>query len=590
MSDREAQPAGPFSALEPLNDEIGCGQDVNEQRDVMLRLRGFHNEFWKRVVDPARAGVGSEQEALFNRWQPFHMHDFSGRHYLAEPLGNFEPHEIHVVKMAKLLTVCSQAYENVKVGERLNASSRDFLSCVGSHFNSGMDTTPVLKSTYIVQVEVPDDKIRCVIYDFANMEEVVSPQCAATAEQDTLGYFRYLNTLEYDGTGLPPVPFASGVDLGGRPQRNATYYGQLSQTETNLVHIQCPANMPDPFDPTGQAMFQFKGTIKEMNFHFVSSVDIEDKVKVGVANLPLCCRAFTVHSRKMCEDLVYQVPYKTPATFRQQWPPNGKIVPKFVVRGAVWDDREDFKMAGLVNSNRNALNVMRPLFHSTSDQDTRPHGVVLVGNRFEPNSPHWVDRLPPNYNFLTISLVPMSTAGSGKANAIDVSHHLRAISCPIFDLAKGYPVQGFYDNYRMEALDYRHDQLFAATEAKRIAINDAAKQAQHWNAAYQGPQQGGGYYGGGYGGGYGSGHGGGYGGGYSGGHGGGYGGGHGGGYGGGGHGGGHGGGGHGGGWSQSSRNQHETQHGNNSSQNSATSITLSVAAILSAMGAIQLYL
>ncbi|KAI1300212.1 hypothetical protein HDE_03458 [Halotydeus destructor] len=489
MTDKLGQPAGQFSDLEPVNPMQGCGEDVNGRRDVVFRMRGYHNEFWKRVVDPARAGVGTEQEGLFKRWQPFHMHDFSGRQYLAEPLGNFEPHEIHVVNVAKLLTTCSKAVEMLKMSEQFISSSRYFLSGIGSEFNSGAESAPLRHSNYLIQVEVPDDKIRCVIYDFAHLEEVESSNFDPFSERDTLGYFRALNTLNYDGRGYPPVPFVTGVDFGrGRPQPLATYE-RLSQVETNLVHIQCPVNLVDPLDETRTRLFPFKGVIKEVCFHFVSNVDIEDKVKVGVANLPLSCRAFTVHSRKMCEEMIYKIPKDVPSTFRQGWPVNGKTAPKLNVRGSVWDDREGIKTVAIVDSSRKALSITQPMFHRTSPDDPRSHNVVLVSERFEPENHYYIEHLERNAKVWTVSFnVKTNRNPKNPREEANLSHNLRAISCPVFDVVKGYPVQGFYRNFQLPHLDASYDPIYAAAEAKRRDMGRGSAPSQPW--LQPGPVQG----------------------------------------------------------------------------------------------------
>ncbi|KAI1300132.1 hypothetical protein HDE_03460 [Halotydeus destructor] len=471
MGGKETIPTGQFTALESLNEKIGCGQDVNERRWVSLRLRGYHNEFWKRVVEPARAGAGSEQEALFKRWQPFYMHDFSGRQYLAEPLGNFKPEEIHVVNMAQLLTLSG------------------LLSGIGSGFNSGTESAPVRIFTFMVQVEVPDDKIRCVIYDFAHMEGADSTNFDSNAERDTLGYFRFLSKLKWD-KAEPPVPFVTGKDSGGRTvKRGEESYEEVSRTETNLVHIQCPANMADPFDVTGKKVFQFKGTLKEMHFHFVSSVDIEDKVKVGVANLPLSCRAFTVHSRKMCDNLIDQVPHSMPTTYREEWKSNGMMVARMYLKGAIWDENEKRKYVGIMDSMRSTLIVMRPTFRRTSPDDPRDHRVYFFGQYFDKGQhgeqKYWVDRLEPKSSVWTVSFSLKHTTGAQKGVWGDASHGLRGISCPVFDLVKGYPVQGFYRHFELPPLGT--DDMYLAVEDKfrRIAKRSADSGSQP--APQQGP-------------------------------------------------------------------------------------------------------
>ncbi|KAI1300211.1 hypothetical protein HDE_03459 [Halotydeus destructor] len=513
-----AQSAGAkFSALEPVDESRGCGLDFNGQRETIFRLRGFYNEFWKRVVEPERAGRGSEQEALFKRWQPFYMHDFDASHYLAEPLGNFAPEEIHIVNVAQLLSVQHEASELTKMGEKKNASSRTFLSCIGSTFNSTVNLAQVLLSTYIIQVEVPDDKIRCVIYDFSDMDRTVSKNYHATNGRDTLGYFRYLNTLKYDGRGLPPVPFVDEVHVGREEQLvlDRFSYDSIRREETNRVHIKCPISIIDPSDETGSTRFQFNGAIKEVNFHFVSSVDLETKVKVGVANLPLCCRAFTVHSRQLCEKLVYQVPEMAPEDYCLQWDPNGRMVAKVHVRGAVWDDHENGKVVGIVDGNRNGLCVMRPMFQRTSPDDSRPHTVVFVGERYESDAGYHVTGLDDNWKVLSVGLNCKGL--DGKMESIDLSHDVRKISCPVFDLTKGYPVQGFYRHFALSGLKGRNDEMFLAVTAKTQAMSRAAVASQASSSPHHqgGPGRGNGRgSGGGRGGGQGGSHGGGQGGGY----------------------------------------------------------------------------
>ncbi|KAI1300133.1 hypothetical protein HDE_03461 [Halotydeus destructor] len=486
LSDREVQPAGGFSALEPLNEGVGCGQDVNEQRWVSLRLRGYHNEFWKRVVEPARAGAGSEQEALFNRWQPFFLHDFSGRQYLAEPLGNFKPEEIHVVNMAQLLTVCDEATDIPRINERLNNTSRVFLSGIGSGFNSGTESTQVRIFTYMVQVEVPDDKIRCVIYDFAGMETTKSKFFDPNAERETLGYFRYLNTLPFNQSE-PPVPFVTGVDTEGRVRnREQASYQETSQQETNLVNIHCPVAMPDPWD--ARRVFQFKGTFKEMHFHFVSSVDIEDKVKVGVANLPLSCRAFTVHSRNMCEKLIDRVPSDVAEAYLESWQPNSRIVAKLHVRGAVWDDNDNKKVVGFMDSYPRSLVVMRPLFHRSSQDDPRHHQVVLFNQRFKRDNDYWIDDLDANSSVHVASFAFKYTEGN-EITVGDMAHSLRSISSPVFDLVKGYPVQGFYRQFQLTALG--HDEIHVVVNEKFEEIFNRPGRSGPPPGPYRGGQGGG---------------------------------------------------------------------------------------------------
>ncbi|KAI1300208.1 hypothetical protein HDE_03456 [Halotydeus destructor] len=483
---RSDQATDEFVALEPLDESQGCGQDVNEQRDVVFKLRGFHNEFWKRVVEPARAGVGSEQEALFKRWQPFYMHDFSPKNYLAEPLGNFKPEEIHVVNMAQLIITCDQAFEKIRLSERKSNGARFFLSGIGSDFNSGLESVQVQQDTFMIQVEVPDDKIRCVIYDFAHMEYAVSLEFYRHGERDTLGYFRYLNTLTFNGRGLPPVPFVTR-NVGRRPPQDPLSFESLSQQETNLSLIECPANMADPLDVTGQAMFQFRGKIAETHFHFVSSVDIENKVKVGVANLPLSCRAFTVNSRQLCENLICRAPHNMPPSYRQQRPPNGRTPGKLHVRGAVWADEDQFKIVGIADSNESSLSVLRPIFQRTSQEDPRNHTAVWLGQLFEHNMDYCIGDLKPGSHVLTVSFNPTGSSTSEKGN---LSHNLRKISCPVFDVVKGYPVQGFYRNFQLRLIDAQHDEVYSVVHFKKKVTLDRAKRTTSQVTPYQSLAQG----------------------------------------------------------------------------------------------------
>ncbi|KAI1300216.1 hypothetical protein HDE_03480 [Halotydeus destructor] len=120
-----------FADLDEVDVSRRCSLKVNGGNHTVYLMRGYYNEFWKKVIDLSRAGT-AEQIEMFRRWQPFFGHDFTGRHYLTDPLNNLKPHEVHVVKMADYLRECGSTFYNTVTGCSFNQFSRVLLSGTGN--------------------------------------------------------------------------------------------------------------------------------------------------------------------------------------------------------------------------------------------------------------------------------------------------------------------------------------------------------------------------------------------------------------------------------------------------------------------------
>ncbi|KAI1300139.1 hypothetical protein HDE_03507 [Halotydeus destructor] len=289
------------------------------------KVRGFYNEFWKRVIDP-QICHDENQVPLYSRWQHFYRHDFLAQTHLAEPLGNFGPEEIHIVSMANLFQN-SQWADTFSFGANINAGERIFLSGAADKNQSATGSPYALYYTYIVQVEVPndDENIKCIIYDFEGLDDIDVKYHMYEDDGPTKvqACFNEMTKLTWHDKDVPipeRIYFDTTDVFNVRHNQDIT----VSQTQEDRKHKILATPKKQVIEYKGRQILAEKWSCLTLNqFYFVSHVGIENKVKVGVANVPINCRAYVTHSRSVCEEFVRKAKTTKPAP-----PGRGKEVDK----------------------------------------------------------------------------------------------------------------------------------------------------------------------------------------------------------------------------------------------------------------------
>ncbi|KAI1300145.1 hypothetical protein HDE_03489 [Halotydeus destructor] len=439
LVDRNAsqQNENSFEDIDKVRDDRGCAGNVDGGNLLRAVLRGFYNEFWKRVIDPTRAEK-PEQVDMYKRWQPFYTHDFGERLYLAEPLSTFQPHEIHVVKVADYLRECDRTSRNTVIGCDINKTASHFLGGVGFSTQSTIGEPEVALESTMIQVNAPDERIRCIIYDFKGVETLTTSYYKGDAEQQAMVYFRQTLDLK-KGTKNPQRLYIT-KGLGRNAVEDKSIRELVSKREPDIKEM--IVNGYKLKVGNREVTVDFRGHIREKWFYFVNNVEIHSRVKVGVANLPFNCRAATVDSHTLSQVLVYKdVGLETA---KKLWLPTSTSSKpkstKYQILGSVWSNDPGKQVVGILGGQKR-LHVAESSTFMTRKEDD--HTVAFVNN---------VDYedIDMQQKYIASNTKKVLSVSLGRPETSDLNHFVRSIAVPVFDLCKGYPLQGFYRVVEME--------------------------------------------------------------------------------------------------------------------------------------------
>ncbi|KAI1300162.1 hypothetical protein HDE_03532 [Halotydeus destructor] len=420
-----------FEPMDEVQIDKGCAGNVNGGNVLRSILRGCYNEFWKRVIDPTRAEK-PEQVEMYRRWHPFYNHDFGERCYLAEPLSNFQPHEIHVVRVADYLRECDRTCRNTVTGYDYNMIAAHFLSGVASSNQSTVGEADAALESTMIQVNVPDERIKCIIYDFKGVETLTTSYYNGDAEEQAMAYFR--QTLDLTRGETHPQRLYDARRLAD------------SELERKAIRKKVLLREPDIKDMivkgykwkagNREVIVDFRGIITEKWFYFVNSVDMNSRVKVGVANLPFNCRAATVDSHRLADVFLHGT-YSDMKNAKKLWlrtsTSSERKSTKYQIYGSVWS-KDPQQVVGILGGQKR-LHVAEASTFSTRKEDN--HTVVFINNiDYEDIDMQHTNIASDSKQVLSISL--------SLAESQDLNHYTRAIAVPVFDVCKGYPLQGFY--------------------------------------------------------------------------------------------------------------------------------------------------
>ncbi|KAI1300143.1 hypothetical protein HDE_03484 [Halotydeus destructor] len=441
--------------MDEVKIDRGCALNVNGGNMVRATFRGVYNEFWKRVIDPTRAET-KEQVEMYRRWQPFYIHDFIERLYLAEPLRNFQPHEIHVVRVADYLRECDRTFRNTVTGCALNLAATEFLSGVGLNSQSTIGEPEVALESTMIQVNVPDERIKCIIYDFKGVETLTTRYYNGDAEQQAMVYFRQALDLNR-GTKSPQRLFISR-GLGTSALEDRSIRQRVSQRDPDIKEM--IVNGYKLKSGNKEVSVDFRGYTRVKWFYFVNSTDLDRRVKVGVANLPFNCRAATVDSHTLYKAFFGDINDDKIQKVKKLWSISKSSRPKlanYQIYGSAWSSEPGKQVVGVLGGQKK-LRVAASSTFMTRKADN--HTVVFVNNVDYEDIDMQQEHISSGSK--EVWSISLCTPGSPDSN-----HNVRAIAVPMFDVCKGYPLQGFYRVVRMES-----ENLNA--RSSKIARNDRA--------------------------------------------------------------------------------------------------------------------
>ncbi|KAI1300252.1 hypothetical protein HDE_03488 [Halotydeus destructor] len=478
--DEPRQNESEFGPMDEVNQEYGCSRSVNGENQLVRAIRGFYNEFWKRVIDPMRAKE-PEQREMFKRWQPFYSHDYKERHYLTEPLSNFKRHEVHVVRVADYLRECDRTARNTITGSSASTTSRKFLSGVGSVEQAFIGSCRVLLESTMIQVVVPDVRVKCVIYDFEGVANQGTRYYDADSERQAMAYFR--QTLDLGlrkGEKIAERLFFPQY-VGFSELQGAKCRKKVADREKDIKDGICKGYKWKEGNEV--VTMDFAGSITERWFYFVNSVDTEDKVKVGVANLPFNCRAATVHCRSLCEVYLFRGVDSKDWTPLKQWDADLNSAEsessKYQIYGNVWDNEPGRQQVVGIVGGQSKLQVAESSVFLSGDK--KMHSVVFFNNVHYEDIARQHKHIPGNMKRVLSVGLCQTGAYSAKATLNrDLNHHVRLLGTPVMDLCKGYPVQGFYRLRRLDCekvtdslahtVENRTNKILSVTKDKRKAV------------------------------------------------------------------------------------------------------------------------
>ncbi|KAI1300158.1 hypothetical protein HDE_03538 [Halotydeus destructor] len=430
----------PTSAIKPAKKPEKVNPLVLEA--TAIKVRGYYNEFWKNVCDPFRKpDMDEEERKLYQEWQHFYQHDFLGSNYLASPLGSYEPEQFHVVSMADMM------YQNFKmnlmyIGRTENRGEKVFLSGAFDKSQSFIGSPFVEYRHYLVQVEVPDeDKTKCVIFDFDGINRFSrgADIFDTTSELKTKAVFSEMSRLVQNEGSLPQRLYFPDIQVNRSRKTFSFAKSQAQEDGGKKVLKKCPPQTLVNISKDVREQVKTDGCIQINLFYFVSHVGIAEKVKVGVANVPFNCRAFVTHSESLCSDaLKLSTPDDQSRLTKTYKTTNKKETTdrKYPVRGCIWKNDEP-RVVGIVDGNLTVQSVAQACFVKDKESP-KPTQVAFI-------SQCWLrgkevgerQRVPTGDKVLVYSNL------SKTEHHYELTHFIRQISSPTFDVVKGYPVHGF---------------------------------------------------------------------------------------------------------------------------------------------------
>ncbi|KAI1300161.1 hypothetical protein HDE_03531 [Halotydeus destructor] len=400
----------------------------------IIKVRGYYNAFWKNVCHPTRKEMGADQFELYTRWQHFYQHDFLGVNYLASPLSIFRPGEIHIVDVVKLLQVNSLS---CFIGNSENKGERVFLSGACDPSQSYIGAPFVVYKNFIVQVEVPDEnEIKCVIYDFQGLDEYLADDAEGKAKAM---FDAMANLTKASDSNIPQRLFFSQAEVDGRPRTSDFELSQRQEDEKQNILIPCSKDLKD----------YAQGCIYLNLFYFVSHVGI-DHIKVGVANVPFNCRSFVTHHESLCSNVVRRNYGSSGNSFCEDFRfPDKKTSTilltksnKYPVRGCLWRDGND-QIVGIVDGRRTPQYLAQASLFKTA-ATTSTSVAVMTTYEYPPENVIIQPSLVKTQGFNAKDSVTVYINTPNTDRRLEMTHFVRQVSNPIFDIAKGYPVHGFY--------------------------------------------------------------------------------------------------------------------------------------------------
>ncbi|KAI1300166.1 hypothetical protein HDE_03536 [Halotydeus destructor] len=441
-----------------------------------IRVRGYYNEFWKNVCDPTRNPELAEEETeLYRNWQHFYQHDFLGVNYLASPLNNYSPEEIHVVRVSDMI-FNNFSTNSMCIGTTENRGEKVFLSGAFDKSQSFIGSPFVEYKHYLVQVEVPDeDKIKCIIYDFAGMDSFSGDAASydRTSELKSKAIFSEMGRLEMKGA-IPQRLYFSDIKVGDL-KRTFSFNKSIQQEDKEKKILKaCPTRIRvKSSEADVEKEVETHGCIQLNLFYFVSHVGIEKKLKVGVANVPFNCRSFVTHSESLCKHVLDVKQFKVTEAANTTSQRNQDVLEhcitdytedtkgkakvakdeKYPVRGCLWQEGSD-QIVGIVDGKSlDQVLAHASLFKNVGSSEIKTK-VAFVGKEkyhdMKVQQP-WMkqDKVVGYWN----------TPGVADKKYLELTHYVRQISSPIFDVAKGYPVHGFY-KLHAETSGINYDPVF----------------------------------------------------------------------------------------------------------------------------------
>ncbi|KAI1300159.1 hypothetical protein HDE_03539 [Halotydeus destructor] len=435
------QICGRANRPKPVTKSVGVSPALEA---TAIKARGYYNEFWKNVCDPSRVEDGFQRQ-LYARWQHFYQHDFLGFNYLAKPIGMYNPEQIHYVNVNEML-VQNYTMNLMFLGRTENLGEKVFLSGAFDDSQSIVGAPFVEYRHYMVQVEVPEQEgIRCVIYDFQDLNQFRREETIYDrhSENKAKAIFAKTGQLEMKGN-IPERLYFPDIEVNGS---HKTFNYDTSQSQEGSLK-RC-----NPTISYSGANVDTGGCIQLNLFYFVSHVGIADCMKVGVANLPFNCRAFVTHSESLCDLALMRPETEVQHWVRHPLPDKAAAITsalkafKYPMRGLVWQNKEN-KIVGIVDGNQSRQLVAQGCFFR-DHQDPKPTQVAMI------NQMHYEEVvIQPKADGNPADEVNEFPNIIQTDRRIELTHYVRQVSSPIFDVAKGFPVHGFYRQWEKDDIVY----------------------------------------------------------------------------------------------------------------------------------------
>ena len=461
----------------PSNDIVACFPHFGV-REVKF-AGGFINNFWRKLwatrmttTDKSVFMNDVNQQALFEKWQPFTYHEqFMQNYRLNRPIEHFA-HDKDKVRVVSLKPLLNDADENAST--RLlrgdSHSEEKWLSGLNEEFfRKSLETPPNIEEfgAAIQFTLEAGSTAKCIVFDCSDVTEsdlnLKDMNYSYGVNQNSV----LRNTAEVADDYIKVVlditkNMRNGkgefYDWPGRvrhkeenTKKNCAKCKKMDEqgkTPTKECSNKCVLwkKMDNEAKPPNRCCLNF------VTIYIISSINNPEDLVFGALNVPPRYRVYLVNAKRLGKALLpvvdqeYGKPvylkdknYKYQTEMIEMLP---KDRTKALVTGEVWVNDKDTPVVGVLHPTIDPVpektNISKVSWHCPLVKEHPKRTMVVINT---------VKNTKRNQPIVTVSKIEVSdrVMVTEKMKS-GITHHIHYASTPMFDIAKGYPCVGAYFN------------------------------------------------------------------------------------------------------------------------------------------------